>query len=193
MKFTNQISTRTSHKWLYNYYYLSRDALFWVNKCTIILVQTRLYGHDDGLQFIDILSNIWLWIDCLFFLELKWWIAYMYQNTLEFSYFIALFFLKRQKTKVIKNRCQHLWGEKTKYYFLKTTAIDLNLYFLPQNKKKKINYFVILYFTLMPFLWILILVVKRLVFILSSKVKLPLFRVFTSAMNREKLKIKRQC
>lgn len=61
------------------------------------------------------------------------------------------------------------------------------------SKFKKNNYFVILYFTLMPFLWILILVVKRLVFILSSKVKLPLFRVFTSAMNRENLKIKRQC
>lgn len=153
-------------------------------------------------------QTVWSWWRITIY---RYFIKYLIMNRLSFLFGIEMmncihvseyivilifhctFLFEETENKGYKKQMPASLRWEDQILFFKNNCNRFKFIFSSSKLKKKINYFVILYFTLMPFLWILILVVKRLVFILSSKVKLPLFRVFTSAMNREKLKIKRQC
>lgn len=139
----------------------------------------------------------WWWITIY-----RYFIKYLIMNRLSFLFGIEMmncihvseyivilifhctFLFEETENKGYKKQMPASLRWEDQILFFKNNCNRFKFIFSSSKLQKKINYFVILYFTLMPFLWILILVVKRLVFILSSKVKLPLFRVFTFAMNR---------
>lgn len=124
----------------------------------------------------------WWWITIY-----RYFIKYLIMNRLSFLFGIEMmncihvseyivilifhwtFLFEETENKGYKKQMPASLRWEDQILFFKNNCNRFKFIFSSSKLKKKINYFVILYFTLMPFLWILILVVKRLVFILSQK------------------------